>query len=277
MVKIITDTSALFTVEDGIHMGVDVLPLCVSIDDHQYRDLCFDTKLFLHKIKEGHVPSSSQPPIGEVLAAYEDAKEEEILNITMADGLSGTYQTACMAKQQACNASSITVLNSQTLCGPHRYLVEKAVRLRDLGKNVKEIVQELEHSIASEHSFLIPQNFDFLRRGGRLKPAAATIGGLLKLKPIMEKVEGGTRLDKFDIARTLSKAVQHIVDFMKEDGVNEYYKIFVSHADALEDARKIKEKLVSIFSECEIELLDLSPAFITQGGPQCIAIQYIAK
>ena len=50
---------------------------------------------------------------------------------------------------------------------------------------------------------------------------------------------------------------------MKEDGVNEYYKIFVSHADALEDARKIKEKLVSIFSECEIELLDLSPAFIT--------------
>lgn len=151
------------------------------------------------------------------------------------------------------------------------------MRLRDLGKNVKEIVQELEHSIASEHSFLIPQNFDFLRRGGRLKPAAATIGGLLKLKPIMEKVEGGTRLDKFDIARTLSKAVQHIVDFMKEDGVNEYYKIFVSHADALEDARKIKEKLVSIFSECEIELLDLSPAFITQGGPQCIAIQYIAK
>ena len=89
MVKIITDTSALFTVENGIHMGVDVLPLCVSIDDHQYRDLCFDTKLFLDKIKEGHVPSSSQPPIGEVLAAYEDAKEEEILNITMADGLSG--------------------------------------------------------------------------------------------------------------------------------------------------------------------------------------------
>ena len=68
MVKIITDTSALFTVENGIHMGVDVLPLCVSIDDHQYRDLCFDTKLFLDKIKEGHVPSSSQPPIGEVLA-----------------------------------------------------------------------------------------------------------------------------------------------------------------------------------------------------------------
>ena len=159
MVKIITDTTALFTVEDGIHMGVDVLPLCVSIDDHQYRDLCFDTKLFLDKIKEGHVPSSSQPPIGEVLAAYEDAKGEEILNITMADGLSGTYQTACMAKQQACNASSITVLNSQTLCGPHRYLVEKAVRLRDLGKNVKEIVQELEHSIASEHSFFDSTKF----------------------------------------------------------------------------------------------------------------------
>lgn len=277
MVKIITDTSSLFTVEDGMHMGITVLPLCVSINHHQYRDLCFDTKIFLDKVKEGHVPSSSQPPIGEVLTAYEDAKGEEVLNITMADGLSGTYQTACMAKAQAHNAEAITVLNSQTLCGPHRYLVEKAVKLRNLGKNVKEIVQELEQSIASEHSFLIPQNFEFLRRGGRLKPAAATIGGLLKLKPIMEKVEAGSRLDKYDIARTLGKATQHIIDFMQKDGVDEHYKIYVSHADAFEDAKKIKEKLLSVFHNSEIEMLELSPAFITQGGPQCIAIQYIAK
>ena len=277
MVKIITDTSALFTVEEGKQMGITVLPLSITINNQHYRDLYIDLKDFYAMIKEGHMPTSSQPPIGEVLDAYDDCNDDEILNITMAEGLSGTYHTACMAKEQSCNVSKITVLNSQTLCGPHRYLVEKACALRDLGKSCKEIVSELEVCIASEHSFLIPQNFDFLRRGGRLKPAAATIGGLLKLKPIMTKVDGGTRLDKFDVSRTLSKAITHMLNYMKENGVNKDYKIYISHADALEDALKVKEKIQAVFTESEFEVLDLSPAFITQGGPQCIAIQYIHK
>ena len=134
MVHIITDTSALFTVAEGNDMGVHVIPLCVSIQDEHYRDLCFDTSSFLEKVRSGGIPTTSQPPIGDVLAAYEEHGDEEILNICMADGLSGTYQTALMAKEQAPNADSITVLNSQTLCGPHRYLVEKAVKLRDEGK-----------------------------------------------------------------------------------------------------------------------------------------------
>ena len=127
MVHIITDTSALFTVAEGNDMDVHVIPLCVSIQDEHYRDLCFDTSSFLEKVRSGGIPTTSQPPIGDVLAAYEEHGDEEILNICMADGLSGTYQTALMAKEQAPNADSITVLNSQTLCGPHRYLVEKAV------------------------------------------------------------------------------------------------------------------------------------------------------
>ena len=125
MVHIITDTSALFTITEGKDMDVHVIPLCVSIQDEHYRDLCFDTSTFLEKVKEGGIPTTSQPPIGDVLAAYEEQGDEEILNICMADGLSGTYQTASMAKEQAMHADNITVLNSQTLCGPHRYLVEK--------------------------------------------------------------------------------------------------------------------------------------------------------
>ena len=276
MVKIITDTSALYTVEEGKQMGVTVLPLCVTINNTDYRDLEIDSKEFLDMVRAGHLPTSSQPPIGEVVDAYENS-DEDVLNITMADGLSGTYQSACMAEKQANSKHTIKVLNSQTLCGPQRYLVEKAVHLRDAGKTLKEIVESLEYSIKHEHSFLIPQNFDFLKRGGRLKPAAATIGGLLKLKPIMEKVDFGTRIDKFDISRTLSKAILRIISFMKEDGVDHSYKIYISHADALEDAKKVAEKIKETFMHTELEILDLSPAFITQGGPECIAIQYIRK
>lgn len=277
MVKIITDTSTLYTVEEGKELGISVVPLCVSIGDQNYRDLCFDTQVFLDAIQKGGIPSTSQPPIGDVLDAYDAANGEQILNICMADGLSGTYETACMAKEQSENHADITVLNSQTLCGPHRYLVQKALALCKEGKCLEEIMSGLHASMDHEHSFLIPQDFSFLKRGGRLKPAAASIGGLLKLKPIMEAVENGSRLDKYAIVRTLGKAADMIGKYFVDHGVNENFKIFVSHANAKKDALHIIERLKCICKDAEYELLELSPAFITQGGPQCIAVQYIKK
>lgn len=275
MVKIITDTSSLFTVEQGKEMDVCVIPLSVSINGKHQRDLCFDTNEFLNDVRAGHVPSSSQPPIGEVMEAYETYGDEEIINICMADGLSGTYQTALSAKENLEENAHIHVLNSTTLCGPHRYLVEKAVKLRDEGFDAHAILERLQESLAHIHSFLIPQDFEFLKRGGRLKGSTATLGGLLKLKPIMEAVDGGTRLDKFGITRTLGKAIDTIISKFKEEGVNAEYKIYVAHADALEGAEMMMKKLKDSFPTSAFELLELSPAFITQGGPECIAVQYI--
>lgn len=277
MVKIITDTSALFTMEEGKERGFHVIPLSVSINGKHQRDLCFDTNEFLADVRAGHVPSSSQPPIGEVLEAYEQYPDDEIINICMADGLSGTYQTALSAMEQSEHKERIHVLNSTTLCGPHRYLVEKAVKLCKDGLDASTILSRLKESIDHTHSFLIPQDFDFLKRGGRLKGSTATLGGLLKLKPIMQAVDGGTRLDKFGITRTLGKAADTIAQNFSEHGVDENYKIYVSHADALAGATMILEKLKNRFSSCEFELLELSPAFITQGGPECIAVQFIKK
>lgn len=277
MIKIVTDTSALFTVEEGLNLGFQVIPLCVSLNGKHYRDLSFATSEFIREIEEGGIPSTSQPPIGDVLVAYEDNIGNEILNLCMADGLSGTYQTALMAREQAANKEDITVINTKTLCGPHRYLVQKAVQLRDEGKSRDEIVKALEESMAHEHSFLIPQDFSFLKRGGRLKPAAASIGGLLKLKPIMEAVDNGSRLDKYTIARTFGKAIDTILHYFQEQGVNEDYKVYISHAHAEEDALFAHKRLQAVIPDADYEILELSQAFITQGGPRCIAVQYIKK
>lgn len=277
MVKIITDSSALFNVEEGKKIGVHVIPLCVSINDLHLRDLEFDIRIFMDELKKGFMPTSSQPPIGEVVDAYESYDGEEIINICMADGLSGTYQSALSAKELAKNSKDVHVVNSQTLCGPHRYLVQKAVQLRNEGKSLKEILGGLYDSIQNSNSFLIPQDFGFLKRGGRLKPAAAAIGGLLKIKPVMTLADGGKRLDKFTVARTLDGAINSIVKNFEEAGVDENYMIHVAHADVFEFAQKVRNKLKAKFSDTEIEVVELSPAFITQGGPECIAVQYIKK
>lgn len=277
MVQIITDSSTLFTEEEAKEMGIEVLPLCVNIGDLEGRDLQIDMKDFYDRIEKGGIPKSSQPPIGEVMDAYEKYPDAEIINIAMADGLSGTYQTACGAREMVDNKENITVVNTKTLCGPHRYMVKKAWQMKKAGKTAKEIIEWLETAKEAQESFLIPQDFAFLRRGGRLTPMAATFASTLKLKPIMTQVEEGRRLDKYAIKRNMKQAVGAVIERLKKRGVDAKHIIYVSHADALEDAKKVIAQLKEHFADVEIELLELGAAFVTQGGPKCIAIQYIEK
>ena len=277
MVRIITDSSTLFTADEAKEMGIDVLPLCVNIGDLEGRDLQIDMNDFYNRIANGGIPKSSQPPIGEVMDAYEKYPEDEIINIAMADGLSGTYQSACGAKEMVDNKENITVINTKTLCGPHRYMVQKALQMKKEGSTAKEIIAWLEHARENQESFLIPQDFDFLRRGGRLTPMAATFASTLKLKPIMTQTPDGCRLDKYAIKRNMKQAVGAVIERLKKKGVDAKHIIYVSHANVLEDAKKVIQILKEHFPEVEIIMLDLGAAFVTQGGPKCVAIQYIEK
>jgi len=277
MIQIITDSSTLFTEEEAKAMGIEVLPLCVNIGELEGRDLQIDMEDFYDRIEKGGIPKSSQPPIGEVMDVYEKYPDDEIINIAMADGLSGTYQSACGAREMVDNKENITVINTKTLCGPHRYMVKKAQQMKQAGKTAKEIIAWLEKAKESHESFLIPQDFAFLRRGGRLTPVAATFASTLKLKPIMTQIEEGRRLDKYAIKRNMKQAVGAVIERLKKRGVDAKHIIYVSHANALEDAEKVMEQLKEHFIDAEIELLELGAAFVTQGGPKCIAIQYIEK
>ena len=277
MVHIITDSSTLITQEEAKELGIDVLPLCVNIGDFEGRDLQIDMADFYDRIEKGGIPKSSQPPIGEVMDAYEKYPDAEIINIAMADGLSGTYQSACGAREMVDNKDNITVFNTKTLCGPHRYMVKKALEMKNAGKSAKEILEWLDKAKDAQESFLIPQDFAFLKRGGRLTPMAATFASTLKLKPIMTQVEEGRRLDKYAIKRNLKQAVGAVIERMESRGVGAGHMIYVSHADVLEDAQKVIAQIKEHFADVEIELLDLGAAFVTQGGPKCIAIQYIEK
>lgn len=276
--KIITDTGALLSPKEGEKIGVDVLPLNVIADKKSYKEYVDVTSQeFLDIVKEGHVPSSSQPSIGETMELFEKYPEEDILVINMADGLSGTYQSTVSAKESVEHSENIHVINSMTLCGPQRYLVEKAVALREQGLDIHHIMRELHKSIACEKSFLIPQDFGFLKRGGRLTPLAATLGGMLKIIPIMTTTKDAKRLEKYAMKKTFKSAVKEIMKAFQELGVNEDFKIYVTHAGVLKQAQDVVKQLQTVFENTVIEMYDLSPAFIAQGGPGCVAVQAIRK
>ena len=277
MVKIITDTSTLYTKEEADHLNIIVNPLMVNLKGVDYRDYeDIDTAKFCEIVKEGNVPKSSQPPVGMVVEAY-DSTDEDVINITIADGLSGTYQSALGAWEMAKDKERVTVLNSKTICGPERYNVGLAAELAKAGQAKDEILKRLDESLSDVHSFLIPVDVDFLKRGRRLTPIAATVGGFLKIVPVMIQSDDGKKIGKYHMSRTMNDAFNSILKYFEKHNVNEDHIIYVSHAEnhlnAMNAYNKIKEK----YPNNQVEMLELSPAFVTQGGPGCIAIQYIKR
>ena len=135
MVRIVSDTSTLYSTRQAREAGFAVSPLSVTIAGKSYRE--FDeisSDEFVEIINQGHMPTSSQPAIGEVIALYEEFAGDEILNIAMADGLSGTYKSACAAAEVCENKDQITVVNTTTLCGPHRYMVQQCLAVQYIKK-----------------------------------------------------------------------------------------------------------------------------------------------
>ena len=276
MVRIISDTSTLYSTRQAREAGFAVSPLSVTIGGKSYRE--FDeisSDEFVEIINQGHMPTSSQPAIGEVSALYEEFAGEQILNIAMAHGLSGTYMSAVAAADLGENAEDITVVNTRTLCGPHRYMVEQAVAMAKNGASLEELLAWLNKRVDTAKSFLIPADFDYLRRGGRLSPLVSHVGKLAGLAPVMTQTEDGTQLTVASIKRGFKHAVKYCVDDLEKKGIGKGWKIYISHAAAPEKADQALEQLRAAMPEAAFEIVPLSPAFITQGGPKCMAIQIV--
>ncbi|MEG0095963.1 MAG: DegV family protein, partial [Raoultibacter sp.] len=201
--------------------------------------------------------------------------EDEVLHIAMADGLSGAYHMASSLIPQAAHPEKVHVINATTLCVPQRALVYRAKELADSNFGAKAAIEKLKPMIESSYSYLIPNDFGFLRRGGRLTPVAAAFAGLLKAVPVMVQTADRLRLERLSISRSLSKALKSVIHDCKKRGIKESYFISVSHADNLEGARAALQQIKESFPNCRHGLFNLGPAFITQGGPGCIAIQLI--
>lgn len=278
MIRILSDSSTLYSINEGQANKIGISPLVVTINNKTYMEYEeIHTQEFIRLINEGHVPKSSQPPIGYVLDLYSKYPEDEIINISMADGLSGTYNSACMAKNMDNNPDRIEVINSKTLCGPQKYLVDLAVRLVDRGYNKGEIVNVLNELIETSKSFLIPHDFDFLVRGGRISSIVGKIGNAIKIVPVMTLSEDRKSLVKLSTKRSFKKAIKKITENLLEENIDNSYKIYISHAANLELAVEANDIISEDIKDADIEIKELGPAFITQGGPGCIAIQVIKK
>ena len=277
MVRIVADTSTMYSTTQAREAGFNVAPLAVTIAGKTYKELDeIQLDEFVHIIGQGHMPTSSQPALGDVIAMYEGCGDDEVINISMADGLSGTYSTAVAATQNVDN-DKITVVNTGTLCGPHRYMVERAVQLAKAGATKQAILDKVHALMETDLSFLIPSDFDYLRRGGRLSPLVSLVGKTIKLAPVLTQSKDGRQLVMSTVSRSFKLAIKHVAKELHAWGVEKGWRIYVVHSAAPGLAEIARALLTEAFPEATLEILPLTPVFTTQGGPGCVAVQVVKE
>ena len=275
--KIITDTAALYSPQEGKELGIEIIPACTLVDGQVYRDYeDISAEEILKLINQGKNPTSSQPAIGDVMDIFEGA-QEDILCLVIGDGLSGTYQSAMGARNCMEQKERIHIIDTKTLAGAQRYLVEKAIKLKKEGMSIEKIVSKVSSSVETSASFVIPVDFNFLKRSGRLTPIAAAITSVIKLVPVLTQTEDMKRINPFVIKRSHSKAVDSVIKHFKGMGVNQEYFVSICHAGVRNVAEDVEKQIRDYFPETTIEIFQLSPALIAHGGPGSITIQAIRK
>lgn len=279
MIHIVSDSSALHSRAQAEKAGFHTVPLTVMVDGESFEDFETITPAQMNACcRSRKNVSTSQPAIGSKIELYDrllTQKEDLVLDITMADGLSGTYQSALLAKQSCTDPERVYVVNSRTLCGPHRDLVLKAVEMRDAARSMEEILQMLEKSSATELSTVTVPDIAFVLKGGRLGRAAGRAGEMLRLMPIVKKTAEDTSLSVHTAVRTFRKAAESVFRFFEKNGMDASYSLSITHADNPQLARKCAEIFRQAMPGLKITISELCPLFIAHGGPGCIAMQAI--
>ena len=281
-IKVIVDSGSGLSKKQANELGMDYLPLQVCIGNKTYMDGIDLTIHQLYDFIEQEIPiQTSQPPLGyveDLLESYEEQDISDVLLITLSSGLSGTNSTM----QAACKRHGIQVhtLDLFTTLAVEMYCAKSAQILVEQGLQADEVIRRIQASVETSRGYLIAEDLDYLSRGGRLTPMAANLGGLLKIKPILEVSKNtGGKVDVYDKVRTTNKAIKKVVDVLSDDIKDqENYKFFVLDSNASASALIAKNDIKAAFGEdVDIVTQPICSVIASHTGLGALGIQYIRK
>ena len=277
--RIITDSTADIDVEEAKKFNITVVPLKIIFDGKEYLDrVTLNTDKFYELLENSEtLPTTSQPSPQDFLNAYQEGikNNEDILVLTISSKVSGTYQSAHIAKDLA-EYDNIHIIDSTTATLGFKILVLKAIALRDQGMSFQDMITYLEEYKNRIQIRALVDTLEYFYKGGRLSKTAAVAGTLLKLKPIVGLKDGV--VDVFDKARGQSKGVAKIIDLVHESGeIDLDEPIFIGYTgnnnglDKFEAALKEEFHFENPYYGC------VGPVVGTHAGPGARAIVYVTK
>lgn len=215
-VAVMTDSNSGITQKAGKELGIYVLPMPFYIDEKLYfEDITLSQEAFYEKLASDCEISTSQPSPVNVMEMWDTALKEyeEIVYIPMSSGLSGSFETAAMLAQDY--DGKVQVVNNQRISVTQEQSVYDAIHLAEQGKNAEEIKEILEREKMVSSIYLMVDTLKYLKKGGRITPAAAALGTVLKLKPVLQIQ--GEKLDSYAKVRGVKAAKRTMYRAIRED------------------------------------------------------------
>lgn len=276
---IIADTNCGMLPEDANEHGIYLLPMPVIINGREYlENVNISYEDFYHHLTTGADVTTSQPTAGSVLDLWNRLLTEydEIVHIPMSSGLSGSCQTAMLYAEDF--NGRVQVVNNQRISVTQRQSALDAKAMADAGASAAEIRTVLERTRYDSHIYIMVDTLEYLKKGGRVTPAAAALASVLNLKPVLQIQ--GEKLDAFAKCRGI-KAAKKIMTKAVRDGVEREFGgihpekptawIGMAHTMNREAALEYKEELASIFPGYDIHLDELPMSIAVHIGPGSLA------
>lgn len=276
-VAIVTDSNSGITQKQAKRMGIYVLPMPFMIDEETYfEDITLTQAEFYEKLEQKADISTSQPSPEAVINLWEEVLGEydEIVHIPMSSGLSGSCGTAAMLAQEY--DGRVQVVNNQRISVTQLQSVRDAVSLAAKGKCAAEIREILEADKKNSSIYIMLDTLYYLKKGGRITPAAAALGTILRLKPVLQIQ--GEKLDAFAKARTTNQGRQMMINAVRSDienrfgGAAEYVRLEIAHANNEEAALTLQKELEAAFPGTEIKIEPLSLSVSCHTGPGALGL-----
>lgn len=279
-VGVMTDSNSGITQGEAKELGITVVPMPFNIGGIDFlEDINLTQEQFYEKLEGGDNISTSQPTPGVIMDVWDKGLEEfdELVYIPMSSGLSSSYETEKLIAEDY--DGRVEVVNNQRIAMTMRESVMDALYLASKGYSAKEIRERLEDERFNATIYITLDTLHYLKKGGRITPAAAALGTLLKIKPVLQ-IQGG-KLDAFAKARTVNNAKTIMINALKNDlngriSENGKYKtkIAIAHTNNYEAALKFKDELSEIFPEHkdDIYINSLSLSVSCHIGPGALAV-----
>ena len=284
-IAVVTDSNSGITQAQAKEMGITVLPMPFMIDgETYYEDITLTQEQFYQRLKDNSDISTSQPTPDSIMKLWDELLKEydQIVHIPMSAGLSGSCATAMMLAGEDEYEGKVFVVDNHRISVTQYQSVKDTMMLADMGMDGAQIKKCLEETAADSVIFVTVDTLKYLKKGGRITPAAAALGTLLRIKPVL--IILGEKLDSFAKVRTMKQAktlmmnaIQKELDERLHDSECKDCHLAIAHSDNEEAALEFKKEVEERFPDADIYLAPLSLSIACHIGPGSLALTATRK
>lgn len=278
MIRILIDSSADFLKEEIESRNISFVPLQVTINETSYQDgvNLFKDEFYDMLVSNEEFPKTSQPSPQQFVEVFEKVKEsgDELICILLSSALSGTYQSAVLAKQIV-DYDKIHLVDTLTATVGTRILVDEAEKMIKEGKSVSEILDHLENLKSHVKILAAVDTLEYLCKGGRVSKTAAAIGEMANLKPVITVSTEG-KVDVIGKRLGINKTVSFVIKKLEELGINENYPVYSLFTYGTTNCEKLETKLNKEGYQSN-QRVQIGPAIGTHVGPEAFGLCFVEK